>query len=386
MIRKRSSPETKSRFEQRKKRKTHHRGEKPKITKETLLKALADIEDEIRGPKYDNLRERLKDLRGQVKVVLQRHEDEIKRLYDEIRDLKELVETLNAKNDELSREKEELMNKLAVAQATWMWESHLARFVVDGSKEIYEFKRFNQMTHYLKSVKAKDNLWMKINNRIGRWTRKHWDMVNNVRKERNGIAHPDFVDLDFVEAKITKLYPAYREPMRNMLDILKTTASLMKFGRLAKYYDENEDLFPPLRLSNTDKNVLNVIISWDRKFEEIGSLQIVKHDDAKWYVEKYVNDSQMIRHYFRLVDFIKHENSKRLGKLAWELEKRYPVTRKTTVEEREVLKKLKNLVPKRARNVMVLPCTIATLHIPDFLPKGLWKHGIKIVKKYFNRH
>jgi hypothetical protein len=52
----------------------------------TLLKALLDVEDEIKALKRDSLKARLKDLREQVKVVLERHEDEIKRIHAEIND------------------------------------------------------------------------------------------------------------------------------------------------------------------------------------------------------------------------------------------------------------------------------------------------------------
>jgi hypothetical protein len=62
----------------------------------------------------------------------------------------------------LSNENEKLMNKLDIAEATWVWEAHLARFVVDSSKEIYEFNRFKQMNRHLTNVKAKDNFWIKI--------------------------------------------------------------------------------------------------------------------------------------------------------------------------------------------------------------------------------
>jgi hypothetical protein len=81
-------------------------------------------------------------------------------------------------------------------------------------------------------------------------------MVNAVRKERNGIAHPHFIDLDLIDAKLTRIFPEYREPMLNMLDILKTTASLMKFGRLAKFYRRNKELFSHLRLDGTDLKIL----------------------------------------------------------------------------------------------------------------------------------
>ena len=360
-----------------KKRRLHHRDKTPQITKETLLKALSNVEDEVRSLKHHGLSERLKDLRGQVKVVLEKHKDEIKRLHAEINDLREQVDLLIVKNNDLIDENEKLMNKLHIAQATWLWEGHVARFVVDNSKEIYEFGRFKQMSLYLHSVKAKDNLWIKIKRNIAQWKRKHWNMVNTVRRERNGIAHPPFIDLDLIDAKLTKMFPDYREPMLNMLDILKTTASLMKFGRLAKFYQRK-------RLGGREKIVLEYIRSWDRRFEDIDGLQLVEHEDGKRYLAKYVNDPETIDHYFQVVDLIKNGNRTGMGKLAWELDKRHYICTRMTREEHEVVNKLKSLVPKGTRNVIPLQRDIAMLHIPDFLPKRFWKHGIKVLEKYFS--
>lgn len=57
-----------------------------------------------------------------------------------------------------------------------------------------------------------------------------------------------------------------------------------------------------------------------------------------------------------------------------------------TKEEKEALNGLKDLLKAGKRNVTVLDRTIAKLHIPDFLPKKLWKHGLKIVDEYPNYH
>ncbi|CAB3995452.1 Hypothetical predicted protein [Paramuricea clavata] len=385
MARAESCPKKQFTFEPLEKKKIkHHDDEQPKVTKETLLKVLADIEDEIGELKQGNLEKKLKDLREQVNVLLQRHEEEFKRLCAEINDLKEEVEMLKAKNNELSDENKRLVNKLAVAQVTWLWEAHLVRFVVHPSKQIFQFDRFNQMRLYLKRVKKKDNLWTKIQNNIGSWTRKHWKMVNTVRKERNGVAHPDIIDLDLVESELTKMPLYFRDPMRHMMDILKTTASLMKFGRLAEFFKTNKHLFPTeeARGKGMDARALKDIHSWDRKFEEIDGLQNIQHEEAKRYLAKYVSDSRMINQYYFIVDFIKDGNRKRLGKLAWKFEKCYSFTSMST-QESEALNELKKLLSKPEDESNVADLIIAKLHIPDFLPKHLWKHGIKIVEKYF---
>ena len=45
---------------------------------------------------------------------------------------------------------------------------------------------------------------------------------------------------------------------------------------------------------------------------------MVKQEEAKRYLEKYVGDSQKSKPYFAIVNFLIEAYSKRLGKLAWE--------------------------------------------------------------------
>ena len=135
------------------------------------------------------------------------------------------------------------------------------------------------MNRHFSNVKSKDNLWKKITSNIGRWTKDHWYMVNTLRRERNGIAHPQFIDLDHIEAQLTEEFSDFNQQVQDMLDILKMTAGLMKFGRSARFYEDNKKNknFPHLRLSSGEKDVLKVIISWDRYFERIDGLQPVEH-------------------------------------------------------------------------------------------------------------
>ena len=172
------SPEKTSRNEPpgKKEKTNNHRETKPVTIKENLLKAILAIESEIKEiPDNSRLRKRIKDLRRQADVV-QTQEDKIKRLEDQIDDLKLEV-------DELKKENEKLKDGLAIAQATWLWEAHLARFVIDDSRmPIETFRRFKQMRDFLKRVRPRDNLWIKIQRNIGQWTAKQWKMVNTVRK------------------------------------------------------------------------------------------------------------------------------------------------------------------------------------------------------------
>lgn len=158
------------------------------------------------------------------------------------------------------------------------------------------------------------------------------------------------------------------------------TAALMKFGRLAGNLDGTQKSFF-LEGKEKTKDALVNIISWDRKFEDIDGLQNIEHDEAKKYLAKYVGPS-MISYYDDIVEHIKERNSKRLGELAWNIAERCPPDEGSS--ESEALLALQDLLHRRDERIKEIPCDIAKLHIPDFLPKRLWKVGIEIVEKYFN--
>jgi hypothetical protein len=371
-----SSPRKQSTHEPPKKRgKSHHCDGSPKPTKETLLDALKGVENEIKKLGNELLEKKLEKLRGQVRGLLENQEKEINNLRGEIQTLKKEVDRQKAKNEKLEK-------VLVVAQATWLWEKHLARFVVDSSRKIYQSGWMYQMEDYLKEMNTNQNRFTKIQNKLKTtWTKEHWQVVFTVRNERNGIAHPDLIDLDLVESQLEKMYPKHKKVLGEMLDELKMTASLMKFGRLADFYEKNKKLFPTQRKrgKRVDADALKNIISWNCKFEQIDGLQSIEHEEAKKYLTMYVDNPREIDHYLFIVDFIKDGNSKRLGKLAWEFEGLVPT------EYGEALRELKKLLPNPddESEDTNLDKTIAKLHIPDFLPKNLWKDGIEIVEKYF---
>ncbi len=100
-------------------------------------------------------------------------------------------------------------------------------------------------------------------------------MVKTARLERNSIAHPDFIDFDLVASEIKRAYPSEcQKRMNDMLDILKMTASLMKFGRLAM-------VFPAAEVRRIGENARRTIISWNGNFEEIKGLYNVEHEEGK---------------------------------------------------------------------------------------------------------
>ena len=99
-------------------------------------------------------------------------------------------------------------------------------------------------------------------------------------------------------------------------------------------------------------------------------------------MKKYINDSTIENYYFLIFDFIKKENSERLGKLAWNIAERSPPEEKAS--ESEALIILQELLQKPDERVKQLPRDMAKLHTSDFLPKHLWNVGIKLVEDYFN--
>ena len=373
-------------YEPPKKRRKRYHEEQPKITKETLLKALKDAEDEINRFGNQTLQPRLQELRRQVEGVLSNKEKEMKDLYDKIvklqqdnKNLKKRVEKLRAKNKRMEK-------TLAVAQATWVWEKHVARFVIDPSEKFYKSDWIEQMEKFLKKIEkkkdVKQNRWKKIQDKLKTWTQEHWVGIRCVRNERNAVAHPDLIDLDLVKSELKNMFPKRRKQMKDMLEQLKMTASLMKFGRLTKYYCAKHQSFV-LEGKKKRKDALVDIISWDRKFEDIDGLQNIKHDEAKNYLAKYV-DPTMVSYYDDIVDHIKERNGKCLSKLARNIAKHYGPEEGS--KKSKALRALQDLHDRSRRDERIkdLPCDIAKLHIPDFLEKHLWKAGIKIVEDYFN--
>ena len=343
--------------------------EQPKPTKETLLNSLEDLENELKKLGHVTLEEQLKELRKHVKNVLENQEEEIEFLRNKILSLEKEVKRQKAKTEPLEK-------ALALAQATWAWEKHLARFVVHSSTRIYPSGWNDQMQDYLNETNKEHDRFDRIQAKLTKWTHHHWRVIKNVTRERNCMVHPNLIDLDLVESEILNMSPKHQVLLRDMLEELKMTAALMKFGRLAKHTRTE------LGVHGKEWNqcAMNEIISWDCKFEEIDGLQNIEHEEAKEYLTKYVDDPENIFHYNFIVDSIKEANGQRLGKLAWEMESKIPR------EYSDALSYLKKLLPNshdKSKFLKDLNVTIATLHVPDFLPKQLWKHGIEIVEKYF---
>ena len=264
----------------------------------------------------------------------------LKKLQDNIKILQSDVQSLKKEVENLRRENETKEEKLIVAQITWAFDAHMARFVVDDPREhIKEFGKFRQMYDYLDVRKPTHNYWLEIQTKLSiNWSRQHESLKFELREDRNEIAHPSFNDLDDLDqlAEFKKLSKYDRERMADIVNMLKMAASLMKFGRLAASLN---------RTSNS-------------------------------------NDSTIENYYFLILDFIKKENSERLGKLAWNIAERSPSEEKTS--ESEALIILQELLQKPDEKVKQLPRDMAKLHMPDFLPKHLWNVGIKIVEDYFN--
>ena len=221
----------------------------------------------------------------------------------------------------------------------------------------------------------KNRKWKKVQRKIDYWTKDHWEVINSIRQERNEIAHPGLIDIDLVENEVSDLSPKYQRLLNDMFDMLKMTASLMKFGRLA---NRAENIWKR-NLKISEQEVLKHITSWDRTFEQIGGLQSIDHDTAKKYLKKYVGKrNPKLNHYFSVVDSLKEENGKWLGKLASDF-----LGKALTSNETKVLKEFMKLLSKEHQSFEAVDCSTATLHVPDFLPKELWEDGIKLWKRLF---
>ena len=176
-----------SHYEPKEKRVEKQQEEQPQITKETLLKALDAVESEIKKS-VDNkpLQDRLKESRIQVEGVLSNQEKEI-------RDLSRRIRKLEKDNEKLEAQNKKTEKTLAVAQATWIWEKHVTRFVIDSDQKFYKSDWIVQMKEFLRERRTKQNLWNKIQTKLKTsWTTEHWAGISRVRTERNSISTSGF--------------------------------------------------------------------------------------------------------------------------------------------------------------------------------------------------
>ena len=155
------------------------------------------------------------------------------------------------------------------------------------------FGTFRQMHDYLRVRQPSTNYWEEMQTKLSiDWSRQHESFKYELRKDRNEIAHPPFiVDLDdldqLAEFKKSILSKYDKERIKDMGNMLKMVASLMKFGRLAASLDRTSTrrLFSsrPGQERRKIDQVLTTIISWDRNFEDIKkfTLQNIEHEKAK---------------------------------------------------------------------------------------------------------
>ena len=201
----------------------------------------------------------------------------LKKLQDNIKILQSDVQSLKKEVENLRRENETKEEKLIVAQITWEFDAHMARFVVDDPREhIKEFGKFRQMYDYLDVRKPTRNYWSEIQTKLSiKGSRQHESLKFELREDRNVIAHPSLNDLHDLDqlAEFKKLSKYDRERMADVVNMLKMTASLMKFGRLAASLNRTSTrrLFfnLPQREKRKIEQAFTTIISWDRKYEDI---------------------------------------------------------------------------------------------------------------------
>ena len=116
-----------------------------------------------------------------------------------------------------------------MAQITWEFDGHMARFVVNDPVEMRnedpeEFSTFRQMYDYLDVPKPTRNYWEEIKRKLSIKRSGGYDSLKfELQKDRNEIAHRSLSDLDDLDhlAKFKKLSRYDRERMADMAYILK---------------------------------------------------------------------------------------------------------------------------------------------------------------------
>ena len=178
---------------------------------QNTLEVLESLKNEIANT---GLKERFEQLCKRALAFLEKIQSKIKILQSDIQNLKEDVEILK-------KEKETIEKEFSVAQITWRFDAHIARFVVDDPTEISEFGTFRQMHDYLKEHHHKENYWKEIESKLSiRYSREHDSLKHELRKDRNEIAHPRFIDLDHLDqlAELKKLSKYDKKRMDEMVD------------------------------------------------------------------------------------------------------------------------------------------------------------------------
>ena len=103
---------------------------------QNILATLEGLENEIANTE---LKERFQQLRKRICEFLKKLQDNIKILQSDVQSLKEAAKNLKRENE-----------TIVVAQITWAFDAHMARFVVDDPGEyIEEIGTFRQMYDYL---------------------------------------------------------------------------------------------------------------------------------------------------------------------------------------------------------------------------------------------
>ncbi|CAB4003421.1 Hypothetical predicted protein [Paramuricea clavata] len=377
-----------------------------------LLDTIEHLIDDINEIGNENLLDHVKTLHQKVKAVFDKSKAEEETWSKTIRELKLEVSNLEG-------EVRKLKDRLAEAQATWIWESHVARFVISSKIKLNKFGKEKQMMDCVKKEeengKEESYRWKRIQSAIKvEWTVAHTLLIKSIRDERNHIAHPSYIDLHEIEKSL--MHDASEDERRcikDMMNMLKLSASLMKFGRLAYDYNKNKlSLLHPC-FTKEHARAIGDMATWDREFQQIQTgLQFVKPGDATYYLEEYVGHTKSSP-YLEVVDAIKKVNRKRLGIVAreFELEVLNRVGKENETDiSREVVEQIKKdsgewktfmeitqgkiwssthsdvlLEMKKppefdaGQNVAELDFETAKCLIPDFFGKSLWKSALDII-------
>ena len=388
-----------------------------KKKREKLLTTIQVLVNESKIVADDDLKNTANTLYEDVCALFKDTELHEKQLEKKISQLTQDVSTLKFRIQSLE-------STLFEGQATWMWESHVARFVIGPTKSLSKFAKYRQMMKCLEEHDQSENQikrWKKIQDVLNvNWkTEDQYETIECIRKERGKVAHPFISHLDEVEKTLKNdATDDEKKVIDDMMNMLKLTASLMKFGRLAKDFQENMRKFLHIHLNEKILHALQTMADYDREFHQLESgLLCIKHDEAVSFLKHYVDPCDK-EPYSQVAEELKRINIERVGLLARKFEDKIlflispeelsdeiyslsPRQRTSWIENHseksevwmkitegklwttahsEALDEMKKLFPNSDEKGVVIPDPdTAKCVIPDVVKNSLWESAVDII-------
>ena len=391
-----------------------------KKKRDKLLTTIQVLVNESKIVADDELKNTANTLYEDVRALFKDTELHEKQLEIKISQLTQDVSTLKVRIQSLE-------STLFEGQATWMWESHVARFIIEPTERLSKFAKYRQMMKRLEEDDQCENQikrWKKIQEvlKVDWKTEDQYETIECIRKERGKVAHPFISHLDKVEKTLKNdATDDEKKVIDDIMNMLKLTASLMKFGRLAKDFQENITKFSHIRLNEkTLQHALQTMADYDRDFHQLESgLLCIEHNEAVSFLKRYV-DACDKEPYSQVAEELKRINIKRVGLLAREFEDKIlflispeelddeiysiPTRQRTrwienyseleksevwmeitegklwTTAHSEALDEMKKLFPNSDEKGVVIPDPdTAKCVIPDVVKNYLWESAVDII-------